>query len=45
MERTLQIKDFLDFGKLYEKIKVGILEKYAEGNLLSEDLVQGFQKL
>ena len=45
MESPLQIKDFLDFDKLFAKMKLDILEKHAEGRLLSEDLVQNFQKL
>ena len=45
MEKTLEIKDFLDFGELFEKMKVEILEKYARGKLHSEDLVSNFQKL
>ena len=45
MERTLQIKDFLDFDKLFNKFKMEILEKHAEGRLVSEELVQTFQKL
>ena len=39
MERTLQIKDFLDFDKFFDKLKIEILLKHAEGNCLSEDLV------
>ncbi len=31
MEKTLQVKDFLDFDKLFLKMKVEILEKHAEG--------------
>jgi hypothetical protein len=38
MESTLQIKDFLDFDKLYNKFRIEILEKHAEGQPLSEDL-------
>ncbi len=45
MERTLKIKDFLDFEKLFAKMKLEILEKHAEGKPLSEDLVQTFLKL
>jgi hypothetical protein len=41
----LEIKDFLDFGELFDKMKVEILEKYARGKLLSGELVQNFQKL
>jgi hypothetical protein len=39
MERTLQIKDFLDFDKLFKNMKIEILEKHAEGKLINEDLV------
>ena len=39
MERTLQIKDFLDFDKHFEKTKVEILMKHAEGKPINEDLV------
>ena len=39
MERTLQIKDFLDFDKLFDKIKIEILLKHAEGKSINEDLV------
>jgi hypothetical protein len=45
MERTLQIKDFLEFDKLFKKMKIEILEKHAEGKPINEDLVQSFQKL
>ena len=45
MEKTLQIKDFLDFEKLFNKFKMEIIEKQVEGELVSEDLVQTFQKL
>ena len=31
MESTLQIKDFMDFDKLYNKLKMEILEKHADG--------------
>jgi hypothetical protein len=30
MESTLQIKDFMDFDKLYNKFKLEILEKHAD---------------
>ena len=29
MESILQIKDFMDFDKLYNKFKIEILEKHA----------------
>ena len=45
MEKNLQIKDFLDFDKLFNKFKMEILEKQVEGKLVNEDLVQAFQKL
>ena len=45
MESTLQIKDFLDFDKLFDKLKMEVLLKHAEGKSLSEDLVQTFLKL
>jgi len=45
MERTLQINDFLDFDKLFVKMKLEILEKQVEGKLVTEDLVQAFLKL
>jgi hypothetical protein len=38
MESTLQLKDFMDFNKLFKKFKMQILEKHAEGESLSEDL-------
>ena len=38
MESTLQIKDFMDFDKVYNKFKLEILEKHAETKPLSEDL-------
>jgi hypothetical protein len=41
----MQIKDFLDFDKLFVKMKLEILEKHAEGKSLTEDLVQAFLKL
>ena len=45
MESILQIKDFLDFDKLYNKFKMEILEKHANNLPLSEDLAYIFQKL
>ena len=45
MERTLQLKEFLDFDSLFTKMKLDILQKHAEGNSVSEDLVQTFLKL
>ena len=45
MESILQIKDFMDFDKLYNKFRIEILEKHAEGLPLSEDLAQIFQTL
>jgi hypothetical protein len=45
MESTLEIKDFLDFDKLYKDFKFDILEKHAESKPLSEDLARIFQNL
>ena len=45
MAGPLQIKGFLDFDKLFVKMKLEILEKHAEGKSLAEDLVQIFLKL
>ena len=45
MESTLEIKDFMDYDKLYKKFKIKILEKHADSLPLSEDLVKIFQKL
>ena len=45
MERTLKLKDFIDFDEVYTKLKLEIYEKNAKGNLLSEDFVSTFQKL
>ena len=30
MESSLEIKDFMDFDKLYNKFKMEILEKHAD---------------
>ena len=38
MESTLEIKDFMDYDKLYNKFKMEILEKHADSLPLSEDL-------
>jgi hypothetical protein len=38
MESTLKIKDFMDYDKVYNKFKLEILEKHADGLPLSEDL-------
>ena len=39
------MKDFLDFDELFNKFKIDILMKHAQGKPLSEDLVQAFLKL
>ena len=45
MERTLQLKDFIDFEENFEKMKAEIYSKNAKGKLVSEDFVQTFLKL
>jgi hypothetical protein len=39
MDRTLQLKDFIDFEENFEKMKAEIYSKNAKGKLVSEDFV------
>jgi hypothetical protein len=45
MDKTLKLKDFIDFDEVYTKLKLDIYEKNAKGSLISEDFVSTFQKL
>jgi hypothetical protein len=45
MEKTLQLKDFMDFDEVFTKMKLDIYEKNARGKPLNEDLLSIFQKL
>jgi hypothetical protein len=45
MEKTLKLKDFIDFDEVFTKLKLDIYEKNAKGNLSSEDFVSTFLRL
>ena len=45
MDKTLKLKDFIDFDEVFVKFKSEIYEKSAKGTLISEDLVKTFEKL
>ena len=45
MENPLDYKDFKEFDELYKELRQKIIEKKADEEPLSDDLVQTFQEL
>jgi hypothetical protein len=39
MDKTLKLKDFIDFDEVFTKLKSEIYKKNAKGSLVSEDFV------